>query len=180
MLEIIVPPVELWDPKARRFSKSKEYKLQLEHSLISISKWESKWKKSFLKDEDKTPEETLDYIKCMTLTQNVPPEAYLYLTEENVKQIVAYIRDSMTATWFSEDSNRKFSREIITNEVIYDWMIEFGVPFECQKWHLNRLITLIRVRAAKSKKAKPMNEQDTLSMYRDINATRRKRLNSKG
>lgn len=180
MLEIIVPPAELWDPKERRFSKTKEYKLQLEHSLISISKWESKWKKPFLKDEDKTPEETLDYIKCMTLTQNVPPEAYLYMTKENINQIVDYIRDSMTATWFSEDSNRKFSREIITNEVIYDWMIEFGVPFECQKWHLNRLITLIRVRAAKNKKSKPMSEQDTLSMYRDINAARRKRLNSKG
>ena len=86
----------------------------------------------------------------------------------------------MTATWFSDDNNRKFSREIITNEVIYDWMIEFGIPFECQKWHLNRLITLIRVRAAKNKKTKPMNERDTLSLYRDINAARRKKLNSKG
>ena len=180
MLEIIIPPAELWDPKERRFSKTKEYKLQLEHSLISISKWESKWGKSFIKEVDKTPEETLDYIKCMTLTQNVPPEAYLYLTEENIDKIVKYIRAPMTATWFSEDSNRKFSREIITNEVIYDWMIEFGIPFECQKWHLNRLITLIRVRAAKNKKTKPMNERDTLSLYREINAARRKKLNSKG
>ena len=180
MLEIVIPPVELWDPKERKFSKSKEYKLQLEHSLISISKWEARWNKSFLKEENKTAEETLDYIKCMTLTQNVPPEAYLYMTEENIDQIVEYIKAPMTATWFSEDNNRKFSREIITNEVIYDWMIEFGVPFECQKWHLNRLITLIRVRAAKSKKSKPMSEKDTLSMYREINAARRKKLNSKG
>lgn len=180
MLEIIIPPAEMWDPKERRFSKTKEYKLQLEHSLISISKWEARWNKSFLKEENKTTEEILDYIKCMTLTQNIPPEAYLCLTEDNISQIVEYIRAPMTATWFSEDNNRKFSREVITNEVIYDWMIEFGVPFECQKWHLNRLITLIRVRTARSKKSKPMSEKDTLSMYRDINAARRKRLNSKG
>lgn len=180
MLEIVIKPVELWDPKERKFSKTKEYKLQLEHSLISISKWEARWNKSFLKEESKTAEETIDYIKCMTLTQNVPPEAYLYLSEENLNQIVEYIKAPMTATWFSEDNNRKFNREIITNEVIYDWMIEFGVPFECQKWHLNRLITLIRVRAAKNKKSKPMSEKDTLSMYREINAARRKKLNSKG
>lgn len=180
MLEIIIPPVELWDPKERRFSKSKEYKLQLEHSLISISKWESKWNKSFLKEEDKTPEEILEYIKCMTLTQNVPPEAYLYLTEENVNSIVEYIKAPMTATWFSKDSNRKFSREVVTNEVIYDWMIEFGIPFECQKWHLNRLITLIRVRTARNDKTKKMSEKETLSKYREINAARRKKLKSKG
>ena len=180
MLEIVIPSTELWDPKERRFSKTKEYKLQLEHSLISISKWESKWNKSFLKEDKKTPEETLDYIKCMTLTQNVPHEAYLYLTDENINRIVEYIKAPMSATWFTEDNNRKFSREVITNEVIYNWMIEFGIPFECQKWHLNHLITLIRVRIAKSEKPKTMNSKDTVSMYREINAARRKKLNSKG
>ena len=145
MLQITIPPVELWDEEKQEFSMSKEYTLQLEHSLVSLSKWESKWCKPFLTKEPKTYEETLDYIKCMTLTQNVKPEVYGYLTRANVDDINNYIDAPMTATTFSEERRGSAGREQVTAELVYYWMIALNIPFECQKWHLNRLLTLIKV-----------------------------------
>lgn len=146
MLQITIPSRDdLWDESKGEFVTSKEQKLVLEHSLVSLSKWESKWCKPFLSKQEKTTEETIDYIRCMTLTQNVDPEVYNFLTDDNIRDVNAYIEAPMTATWFSNSNTGKQNREQITAELVYYWMIALNIPFECQKWHLNRLLTLIRV-----------------------------------
>ena len=181
MLHITVPiSPEIWDEKNEEFIEPKTVSLQLEHSLVSISKWESKWHKPFLSKEPKTVEETIDYIKCMTLTQNVKPEVYDHLSKENIEEINAYIDDPKTATTFSKDRKSARSREIITSELIYYWMIALNIPFECQKWHLNRLLTLIRVCEVKNTPGKKMSQREVLNQYAAINAANRKRFNTKG
>lgn len=186
MLTITIPDrpeIDAWDEANNVFVKFPEIKgatLQLEHSLISLSKWESKWCKPFLSQEDKTAEETVDYIKFMTLTQNVRPEVYEILTEENIKQINEYIGAPMTATTFSDDGRKKANREKITSELIYYWMIALNIPFECQKWHLNRLLTLVRVCNVKNEPPKKMSNREIMQRNAALNAARRKKLNSKG
>ena len=141
MLKITVPSSEQWDESKQEFVYTKECTLELEHSLVSLSKWESKWCKPFNSKTDKTYEETIDYIRCMTLNSNVDPSVYSCLTNENINEINNYIEALMTATWFSKESQGKSNSEQITAELIYYWMIALGIPFECQKWHLNRLLT---------------------------------------
>lgn len=180
MLHITVPSVELWDEAKEEFIKTKEQTLQLEHSLVSVSKWEAKWCKVFLSKKEKTYEETIDYIKCMTITQNVDPDVYKYLTKENITQINDYISAPMTATWFSDEKNRPGSNEQVTSELIYYWMISLQIPFECQKWHLNRLLTLIKVCSIKNKPPKKMSRSDIMRRNASLNAARRRQLNTSG
>lgn len=181
MLTIIVPAGEQYDERAGEFIYvKKDQVLQLEHSLISLSKWESKWCKSFLSRNDKTEEELLDYIKCMTLTQNVDSAVYRNLSKDNIEQINKYIEAPMTATSFSEDKRGRANREIITSELIYYWMISLNIPFECQKWHLNRLLTLIRVCNIKNQPPKKMGKKTLMSRNAALNAARRKQLNTNG
>jgi hypothetical protein len=180
MLRITIPAVEHWDEVKQEFIQTKEQTLQLEHSLVSLSKWESKWNKPFLSKEVKTNEETLDYIKCMTISQNVDPNVYNCLTSEHIAQINKYIEAPMTATTFTEDKNGKRNREIITAELIYYWMIALTIPFECQKWHLNRLLTLIRVCNIKNAPPKKMGKKATASHYAQLNAARRQQMNTRG
>lgn len=175
-----MPESEQWDEKNRCFVYTKEQALQLEHSLVSVSKWESKWEKSFFSKEPKTFEETTDYIRCMTLTQNVDPFVYGNLTDDNIGEINKYVEASMTATCFYGNKVCGVSREKITSELIYYWMIALGIPFECQKWHLNRLITLIRVCDIKNQPAKKMGNGDVMRRNAALNAERRKMLNTKG
>ncbi len=180
MLKITIPAAEQWDEAKEQFVSTKEQTLQLEHSLVSLSKWEAKWCKSFLYTKDKTFEETLDYIRCMTTTQNVPPEVYDCLTAENIQTINDYISAPMTATYFHEDRMGRQSREQVTSELIYYWMIALNIPFECQKWHLNRLLTLIRVCNIKNQPPKKMNRRTIMSRNAAINAARRKQLGTNG
>lgn len=180
MLRITIPAVEQWDEAKQEFIYTKEQTLSLEHSLVSISKWESKWCKPFLTKQEKNFEETLDYVKCMTITQNVDPEVYNYLTNENIKAINEYIESPMTATYFSDEQNSKTSREQVTAELIYYWMIAFNIPFECQKWHLNRLLTLIKVCSIKNQPPKKRSRKEIMSRNAALNAARRKQLNTKG
>ena len=180
MLQITIPAVEQWDERAQEFVYSKEQTLQLEHSLVSLSKWESKWHKPFLSKTEKTTEETIDYIRCMTLTQNVKPEVYSNLSAENILQVNAYIEDPMTATTFSEDKDGKKNREIVTAELIYYWMISFNIPVKFEKWHLNRLLTLIRVCNVKNSPPKKQNKRDMMAKRTALNAERRAQLHSKG
>lgn len=183
MLKIKIPAVELFDERSNSFiTLEKEGVLTLEHSLVSLSKWESKWQKPFMTKQEKTEEETLDYIKCMTITQNVDPELY-----ENIKycpniiqQVNDYIANPMTATTFSEDKTSKPNREIVTSELIYFWMFSYGIPMDCQKWHLNRLLTLVRVFTVKNQTHKPLGKKATASKYAALNAARKKQLNTKG
>lgn len=182
MLEIVVPLTpEYWDEKKQEFVDAKTITLQLEHSLLSVSKWESKWCKSFISSSKKlSDEEILDYIMCMTLNKNVPSSAYDHLTPRNVKDIEKYISAPMTATYFSESKNGKTSRETITSELIYYWMVALNIPFECQKWHLNRLLTLIRVCNIKNQPPKNMSKKDIMRRNTALNAARRKQFNTKG
>lgn len=181
MLRIAIPiSPEGWDEKKQEFVKPKVQVLQLEHSLISLSKWESKWCKPFLSSEDKTVEEILDYIKFMTLTPNVDPEVYLHISRANMKEISDYIEAPMTATTFSDNKKTKGKREIVTAELIYYWMIALNIPFECQKWHLNKLLTLIKVCNIKNSPTKKKSIKDTWCQYEALNAARKKQLNSKG
>lgn len=180
MLTIIVPESESFDPITETFFSTKEQKLVLEHSLYSISKWESKWNKVFLdKREKKTVEESRDYIKCMTITQNVDPAIYYALTDKNYQEITEYMQAPMTATWFPND-NRPPSREIITSEVIYYYMTALQIPFECDKWHLNRLMTLIHVCSEKNKPPKKMGMKTIMTKNQALNQLRRQRIGSTG
>ena len=180
MLQITIPAGEQWDEINQVFINTKEQTLQLEHSLVSLSKWESKWCKAFLTKNEKTDEETIDYIKCMTTTQNVDPNVYNCLTKENIEQIKKYIEAPMTATYFSEEHSGKLSREQVTSELIYYWMIALNIPMECQKWHLNRLLTLIRVCNIKNQPPKKMSKRAIMSRNAALNAARRKQLNTRG
>lgn len=180
MLRITIPAVEEWDELKQEFVTSKEQTLQLEHSLVSLSKWESKWCKAFLTKNEKSTEETIDYIKCMTLTQNVDSEVYNYLTNGNIAQVNNYIEAPMTATYFTDDKSAKPSREQITAELIYYWMIALNVPFECQKWHLNRLLTLIKVCNVKNQTPKKRSGKEIMGRNAALNAARKKQLNTRG
>ena len=181
MLRITIPATELWDEEKEEFiTVAKEQTLQLEHSLVSLSKWESKWCKPFLSREEKTYEETLDYIKCMTITQNVQPEVYNRLTSLNIEDINKYIEAPMTATVFYNKNSQGGNKEKITSELIYYWMITLNIPMECQRWHLNRLLTLIRVCEIKNTPAKKMSKREIASQYAALNASRRRQFNSKG
>lgn len=180
MLTITIPATEEFDELKGEFVYVKEQTLQLEHSLISISKWESKWCKPFLGKQDKTSEEVIDYIKCMTLN-NVNENVYSCLSQANINAINEYIAAPMTATTFIEDKNGKRNREIVTAELIYYWMIALNIPFDpCQKWHLNRLLTLVRVCNIKNTPPKKMGKRATANHYAQLNAARRQQFNSKG
>lgn len=181
MLVITIPAIEGFDDEKQEFViLAKEQTLQLEHSLVSLSKWESKWCKVFLSKEEKTLEETLDYIKCMTITQNVNPSVYNRLTKENINDINNYIDAPMTATTFYGHNQDGRSKETITSELIYYWMISLNIPMECQKWHLNRLLTLIRVCNIKNTPPKKMNKREIMNRNAALNAARKKQLNTTG
>ena len=181
MLQIEVPiSPEGWDEIKQEFVEPKVVTLKLEHSLVSVSKWESKWNKPFLSSNSKTDEEIFDYIKCMTTTQNVDDDVYNHLTQDNIKSINKYIEAPMTATTFSEDKSSKGNREVVTSELIYYWMISLGIPVDFQKWHLNRLMTLIRVCNIKNAPPKKMSKRDVMSRNKALNDARRKQLNTRG
>ena len=179
MLNIIIPGVELFDETTNEFIYLKEQSLDLEHSLVSISKWESKWCKPFLNGNNKTPEEIIDYVRCMTLNDDVDPEIYNRLSERNFKDINNYIEAPMTATTFSNERSSG-NREIITSELIYYWMVSFNIPFECQTWHLNRLLTLVRVCNIKNNPPKKMSRQEIMARNRELNNQRKNALNTHG
>lgn len=176
MLQITVPAAEYFDERTEEFINVKAYTLQLEHSLISISKWEAKWHKPFIGKEEKTEEETRDYIRCMTITQNVDPIVYLAIPNSEIQRIKEYINEPMTATWFNDRDKKAPSRKVITSEVVYYWMISQNIPIECEKWHFNRLMTLIRVCSEKSQPQKKMSKADRKSLMAQRRAAKRTRF----
>ena len=180
MLTIKIPDTEYYNEETSQFVSVKERTIDLEHSLVSLSKWESKWCKPFLNKDNKTDEEIKYYIHCMIIDRNVPETIYYAISKEQIKQIEDYIDEKMTATTFSDIASASKSREIITSEIIYYWMISLNIPFECQKWHLNRLLTLIRVCSIKNAPPKKMGRNSVLSRNAQINAARKKQLNTRG
>lgn len=180
MLEITIPALESWDEVNEEFVVTKEQTLIIEHSLVSISKWESKWHKSFFSTKERSVEETIDYIRCMTINKNVDSNAYLFLTENNVQQINAYIEDPMTATTFYDSNQGKSGNETVTSELIYYWMVALNIPWTCEKWHINRLLTLIRICNIKNQPNKKMSRGEVMKRNKALNEARRKKFNSKG
>ena len=180
MLTIVVPLTRRYDEETNEFVVHDSVKLELEHSLVSLSKWESFFEKRFLSDTPKTAEETLWYIKAMTLNE-VPEEVFQYLTAELVAEIDTYVSAKMTATTFPESRETGGGQEKnITAELIYYWMIALNVPFECQHWHLNRLLTLIRVCNVKNAPAKKRSKAEIAAERRALNAQRRAQTGSSG
>lgn len=181
MLELIIPESEIWDEENECFvySKGTEGKtIQLEHSLISLKKWEEKWHKPFLSNDDKSYREICDYVRCMTITKSVPESAYDYIPAKTMEQIIEYIQNPMTATWFSNPPNangtpKMGNREVITAEIVYYWMVTFNIPSEYQKWHLNQLLTLIKVISVKNAPKKKMSQQEVIKQNAALNAARR-------
>jgi len=181
MLTIVIPKQDRWDEKNNKFvTSSKEYTLQLEHSLVSVSKWESKMCKAFLTKNEKTEAENMYYIQCMTLTQNIDPEVYDLLTNENRRDITNYINADMSATHFSNSNTGRRNNETPTSELIYYWMVARSIPFECQKWHLNRLLNLIRICNIKNTPQKKRSSGEILNQNAALNAARKKQLNTRG
>lgn len=180
MLHITVTGAEMFDEARQEFITLGDVDLVLEHSLVSLSKWESIFEKPFLSSKDKTAEEVLGYIKAMTLTPEVPEEVYLKLSEENYAEINKYLEAKMTATWFHDIPGAPKSRDVITSELIYYWMIVFQIPFECERWHLNRLFTLIRVCNVKQEKPKKMSRSEIVARNRELNAQRKAQLGTNG
>lgn len=179
MLEIKIPASEVYNNEKEEFFSTKEQTLCLEHSLVSISKWESIWCKPFLSQKKKTEDEILSYIKCMTITKNVEDSLYQLIPSNVFSEIQKYIDAPMTATTFSNE-HPKSSREIVTSELIYYWMVAYNIPFECQKWHLNRLLTLIHVCSIKNSPPKKMSKSAILNRNKSLNAARRAAAHTKG
>lgn len=183
MLEIIVPKQELFDDSKQEFFDMPEVHLRLEHSLVSVSKWESKWETPFLVSQEKTGDQMLDYIKCMTLSPEPDPEVYHRLTEDHLEAVNKYIGAKMTATWFTEQNPNanKGRRETITAELIYYWLVSLSIPFETENWHLNKLLTLIRVCNEKNQPSgKKMSKAELASRNRTLNAQRRAQMKTSG
>lgn len=188
MLEITVPATNnLWDPVSEQFLTTKETRLSLEHSLVSLTKWESKWHVPFLGNRQLTPEQLRDYVRCMTITQHVDPLVYYALTQENLNDIMMYVENPMSATTINEKALRAAQKgprggnEVITNELIYYWMTALNIPFDpCQKWHLNRLMMLIKVASIKQQPPKKMSKADAMSQQKALNAARKARLGTRG
>lgn len=179
MLTIIVPGVELFDEESNQFKTSTDFVLNLEHSLVSLSKWESIYEKPFLGRDPKSSEEVVGYIKCMTLNTDVPPDVYSRFSQENIDDVNNYINAKMTATWFA-DKKQKPSQEVITAEVIYYWMISMNIPLEFQNWHLNRLFTLIQVISLKNEPGKKLSRAELAARNRALNEERRRKYNTRG
>jgi hypothetical protein len=177
MLRLTVALSESFDESTSEFVVSDKIVLELEHSLVSLSKWESKWEIPFLDNEEKTNEQVLDYVRMMFSGDEFPEHVIEKLESKHFQSINTYINARMTATWFS-DQGESASREIITAELIYYWMIALGIPFDCQKWHLNRLLTLIKVCNIKNSPKK--NRRETAEQRRQRNQMMKAKFGTKG
>ena len=180
MLKIEVPAWEDFNPETSEIILHPGATLTLEHSLVSLAKWESKYCRPFMSNDPQTIDESIDYIRFMCLTKNVDPDIFYHIPQSDMNRIVEYINRPMTATTFSNREKRVNKRQNVTAEIIYWEMIALNIPFECQKWHLNRLLTLIHVCALKQEKPKKMSRKAAMEQNAALNAARRKRLGSSG
>lgn len=178
MLELVVKTGELFNESTEEFVYPTQT-VRLEHSLVSLSKWESRFEKPLLTTAERSLEETLYLLQAMCLTPDLPPEIFHKLSEENITEINEYMTAKMTATWFTEPKNTRPNREVVTAELIYYWMISLQIPMECQHWHLNRLLTLIRVVSLKNT-PKKMSRAEAARQQRELNEQRLRQHNTRG
>jgi hypothetical protein len=179
MLRLSIATSEAYDEAAGEFVSAEVEEILLEHSLVSLSKWESKWEVPFLDSTQKTNEQVLDYVRMMFSGDDFPEHLVKHFTKIHFGLINDYINAKMSATWIAEQP-AKGAREIITAELIYYWMIALGIPFECQNWHLSRLLMLIKVCNIKNSPKKKMNSQNLAARHRELNAQRRAETGSRG
>lgn len=179
MLKLTVLGTETFNDVTSEFGSEGDVVLELEHSLVSLSKWEAEFEKPFLTNDQKTAVEILAYIKAMCLDPDIPESVFEKLSGENFREINSYIDAKMTATWFNENRSAP-SREVVTSELIYYWMTVYTIPFSCETWHLNRLFTLIRICNIKHDKPKTMSRSDQAAEQRRLNNERKNRFNSTG
>ena len=180
MLRILVSSEEVYNEETQEFSKSGGFVLEMEHSLLTLSKWESKFQKPFLAQSEKSTEEVLSYIYMMILTPDVPEEVLSELSDENVKEIKDYIESNQSATTFYDTRQAPGKKETITSELIYYWMLSFNIPFECEHWHLNRLFALIRICGIKNSSDKKMSRKESAAYNKALNDQRRAQLGTSG
>jgi hypothetical protein len=180
MLKLTILGTEYYNDETETFETVGDIDLELEHSLVSLSKWESKFKKPFLSTEIKTIDENLYYIEAMIISPIYPFDIFQRLSQEDLQHINEYIESTESATTFGSMPERKGRGEIITSELIYYWMVAFQIPFECEYWHLNRLFALVRICNIKNTKPKKMSRSEIASRNRDLNAIRRAQYNTSG
>lgn len=180
MLKLLLPDVELYNSDTAEFIYLDEVVVSLEHSLVSLSKWESIWEKPFLDGKERTPDEFLSYVECMVLDEDFNPLDLTRLTAEHFSEIDKYLQAKKTATWFSSEPKKSRTREVLTSELIYYWMFSAGIDISCQDWHLNRLFTLIRVFDAKNQKEEKRPRSESFAERRRLNAERKARLGTSG
>lgn len=186
MYELKVKGGELYNNLTKEFIYVKPHTLIIEHSLISLHAWEAIWHIPFLGDQKLNYEQIVSYIKCMTLNHDVDPNIYLFITDENIKEVNAYIDNPMTATWFGDGlgtskKKKKRAGRIVTAELLYYYMLSLNIPFECRKWHLNQLITLIKVCNEENETPnKKVSKRDFIKRRDEINEMRKKQLHTTG
>jgi hypothetical protein len=180
MLKLIIQGDEFFDEETQTFSTVDDVFLELEHSLASLSKWEAEFQKPFLSPGEKTPKEIFAYIYTMILTEGVDPDIIFRLSQENLDRINAYIESAQSATTFGLMPERSGRGEVVTSELIYYWMVAFNIPFECEKWHLNRLFALIRICNIKNSPQKKLSRNEIAMRNRALNEERRARLGTSG
>lgn len=180
MLRIIIEGDELFNEEDQSFFTVNDVVLELEHSLISVSKWESEYEKPFLSSGQKTAEEIFGYLKAMIVTPNVDPDVLYRCSQQTISQIQEYIESNQSATTFGSMPERRGPGEVITSELVYYWMVSFNIPFECETWHLNRLFALIRICNIKNSKPKKMSRNEIAQRNRELNAKRKAELGTSG
>lgn len=180
MLKLIVGEEEFYNEVTEMFETTQGFELELEHSLISLSKWESKTKIPFLTKEAKTEEQIRLYVEAMIITPDYPSDIVAMLSQENMNTINRYIESTESATTFGSMPETKGRGETITSELIYYWMVAFNIPFECERWHLNRLFSLIRICNIKNTKPKQMSKHELAARNRALNEERKKKYNTSG
>jgi hypothetical protein len=180
MLVITIVEDELFNNETQEFIPINSVTLELEHSLLSVSKWESKYQKPFLAAGEKSVDEIFDYIKLMVITKDVPPEVFGRFSSQNLDAVNAYIESKQSATTFGEMPKKPGRSETITSELIYYWMVMFNIPFECETWHLNRLFSLIRICNVKNSKPKKMSRSEMIQQRNELNARRKAEMGTSG
>jgi hypothetical protein len=180
MLKLVIEGTEYYNQETETFETVGDVVLMLEHSLVSVSKWESKFEKPFLTKDNKTTEEVLFYVEAMILTPNYPEGIINSFTQKSIDAVNNYIESKQSATTFGKMPEQRSRGEIITSELIYYWMVAFNIPFECQHWHLNRLLALVRICNIKASKPKKMGRTELLQRNRQLNEQRKAELGTRG